>query len=342
MPDRRAGPALLCLGLLGLLSALLLPMDDGGGVFSSCPYLSVKGVTDAKGHKLSPKQLAEYDAAKHLPAQRAPSPAASTEAAAATGELKDDDLPLMTERELSRHDGQEPGRPLLLAVGQLVYDVGERGGRAFYGAGGAYAAFAGRACTRGVALPSLEPSDISDDITDFDAAQAKRVAHWIGFFRRKYRRVARLQPAATLGERREILREREHLREVAAEERARAKRVKVEAGGKRNFTAAELALHDGTDPSRKPLLLMAVGGHVLDVTPSASFYGVGRPRHVYAGKAVTRALTLQSVEEKDLNDFVDDFSVAKKVIMQQRVSWFLSKFVKVGDLVPAATSDSTA
>jgi hypothetical protein len=47
-----------------------------------------------------------------------------------------------------------------------------------YQPGDQYAAFAGRACTRGVALPSLKPEDIHDDIRDFTDAQHASVAYW--------------------------------------------------------------------------------------------------------------------------------------------------------------------
>ena len=53
-----------------------------------------------------------------------------------------------------------------LAYGGDVYDV--TSGAHFYGPGMAYAKFAGRACTRGVALPSLDDDDIHDGAAGLD------------------------------------------------------------------------------------------------------------------------------------------------------------------------------
>ena len=39
-------------------------------------------------------------------------------------------------------------------------------------------------------------------------------------------------------------------------------------------------------------ILLAIGGHVLDVTASAFLYGPGKPRWCYAGRAVGRASAL--------------------------------------------------
>jgi membrane-associated progesterone receptor component len=332
----RTGPKILAVGLVGLFAALLWQPAGEAGMLGSCPYLSGGGGGGAKGqHRPTPEQFSSYDAAQHLPQppQLVPESAPGDDA-----DVADADLPLMTERELARHDGRgDASLPLLLSVGRMVYNVGERGGLAFYGTGGAYHLFAGRACSRGVALPSLEPADISDDIGDFDAAQVKRLVHWTKFFRAKYRRVARLAPA-TDEERARLRRERER-REAAAralhEQREKAAtRANMLQGGGRVFSRAELALHDGTDAARELPLLLAVGGHVLDVSSSKYFYGPGSPRHVYAGRAVTRALTLQSTKLEDLGDRVDDLTVAQKATMQSRINYFLSKFPKVGVLAP--------
>ncbi len=77
---------------------------------------------------------------------------------------------------------------------------------------------------------------------------------------------------------------------------------------------------------------MAVGGHVIDVTKSSFMYGPKGPRHCYAGKAVTRALTLQSTNEQDLNDNVSDFTPEQLDTMRHRLDFFLKKFPKVGVL----------
>lgn len=79
------------------------------------------------------------------------------------------------------------------------------------------------------------------------------------------------------------------------------------------------------------------GGHVLDVSRSSYIFGPGKPRHVYAGRAVTRAATLQSVRPQDIEagDDTRDFDAAQRATMQQRISFFLGRYPKVGVLVGA-------
>jgi hypothetical protein len=57
---------------------------------------------------------------------------------------------------------------------------------------GPYHAFAGRACTRGVTLPSLQEEDISDDASDFTQAQLQKREEWTNFFLKKYVKVGSL------------------------------------------------------------------------------------------------------------------------------------------------------
>ena len=60
---------------------------------------------------------------------------------------------------------------LLVCLGGKAYDVTE--GARFYGPGSPYHQFAGRCCTRALALGSLERADLErgDDVADFTAAQ---------------------------------------------------------------------------------------------------------------------------------------------------------------------------
>eukprot|EP00937_MAST-01D_sp_MAST-1D-sp2_P006318 g6318.t1 len=236
-----------------------------------------------------------------------------------------------TERELAAFDGSQGAPGLYVAVGGLVFDVEANGagGRAFYGPGAGYAAFAGRACSRGVALPSLEEADVSDDVRDFDGKQRQRLEHWIRFFKRKYVCVGTLK-AASAAERADLAAERSARAGAARAARAAARRNNAAANTSRRFSAGDLASHDGQDPSLP--LLMAVGGHVFDVSASANLYGPGGPRGMYAGRAVTRALTLQSVRVGDLSDRIDDFSHAQRATMVRRIDFFLGRYPKVGVL----------
>jgi len=238
----------------------------------------------------------------HQSTAKPPAAAAATLRRFAEGELA-------TEGD-GRGSGAEPR--LLLAVAGEVFDV--TSGRPFYGDGGSYEAFAGRACGRGVALPSLEAADVSDDVSDFTPRQLKKLAYWVDFFRGKYPLVGTLEyderwavrratdspwaQALPLGVRRSPNHaardaEREAWRRAAAA--ARREKRKAEAPPRaalRDFTPAELALHDGSAPGRP--ICLAVGGVVLDVSERPRLFAPGGPRAVYAGRAVTRALALRS------------------------------------------------
>ena len=112
---------------------------------------------------------------------------------AAVDEVVEDECTIpemLTEDELESYNGTLPGKPVLLSLSGVVYDVSTGP----YHRGESYAAFAGRACTRGVALPSLKPSDISDDLEGFTDEQLAAVVHWEGFFREKYSAISRLVP----------------------------------------------------------------------------------------------------------------------------------------------------
>ncbi|NXX00600.1 NENF protein, partial [Larus smithsonianus] len=70
---------------------------------------------------------------------------------------------LFTEPELARYDGQQEGQPIYLAVKGVVFDV--TSGKEFYGKGAPYNALVGKDSTRGVAKMSLDPADLTHDIT---------------------------------------------------------------------------------------------------------------------------------------------------------------------------------
>ena len=91
-----------------------------------------------------------------------------------------------TEDELEAFDGVT--RPeIFLAYGGDVYDV--TSGAHFYGPGMAYAKFAGRACTRGVALPSLDDDEIHDGAA---GSRPAAVEKWRDHYRTKYPAVGTL------------------------------------------------------------------------------------------------------------------------------------------------------
>ena len=92
--------------------------------------------------------------------------------------------------ELGRYDGRDAGAPVLLAVRGRVYDVIR--GRAFYGPGGPYAAFAGRDCTRALALMSTDTIECIGDLTGLTPAELAQLDEWVERFERNYAAIGAL------------------------------------------------------------------------------------------------------------------------------------------------------
>ncbi|RQM16419.1 hypothetical protein KXD40_002775 [Peronospora effusa] len=95
-----------------------------------------------------------------------------------------EELPKFTLDELRLFDGSDEEKPILLAVGGKVLDVTT--GANFYGKGKSYNLFAGTACTRALALGSLDKEDINDDISGFDEEQMKELVETKEFYYGKY------------------------------------------------------------------------------------------------------------------------------------------------------------
>ncbi|XP_028293032.1 neudesin [Gouania willdenowi] len=70
---------------------------------------------------------------------------------------------LFTEDELQRYDGTEEHLPIYMAVKGVVFDVTL--GKEYYGKDAPYNALAGKDCTRAVAKMSLDPEDLTSDMT---------------------------------------------------------------------------------------------------------------------------------------------------------------------------------
>ncbi|XP_049724554.1 neudesin [Loxodonta africana] len=70
---------------------------------------------------------------------------------------------LFTEDELARYAGEQDDQPIYMAVKGVVFDV--TSGKEFYGRGAPYNALTGKDSTRGVAKMSLDPADLTHDIT---------------------------------------------------------------------------------------------------------------------------------------------------------------------------------
>ena len=96
----------------------------------------------------------------------------------------------LTAEELRRYDGSNVDLPILLAAKGVVYDVTR--GRDFYGRGGAYCAFAGVDCSRALAKMSLDPKDVSADVSDLTPDELKVLDDWVRKFDGKYPVVGKL------------------------------------------------------------------------------------------------------------------------------------------------------
>ncbi|ESO03388.1 hypothetical protein HELRODRAFT_173681 [Helobdella robusta] len=63
---------------------------------------------------------------------------------------------------LAKHDGSNPNLPILMAIKGVVFDVSS--GRGFYGKDGPYNALVGKDSSRAVAMMSLDPKDLNDNL----------------------------------------------------------------------------------------------------------------------------------------------------------------------------------
>ena len=99
------------------------------------------------------------------------------------------------------------------------------------------------------------------------------------------------------------------------------------ADGIYNLNPTELLDFKGHNFPQKPILI-AVGGKIFDVSDGAKFYGVGSPYNVFAGRVCTRALSLGSLDEKDINDDIDFDSDEVK----GQVKFYGEKYKEVGIL----------
>ena len=81
----------------------------------------------------------------------------------------------LTPSALRRHDGSNRALPILLAAKGVVYDVTR-----------------GRDCSRALAKMSLDPADVSRDVSDLTADELKTLDDWVVKFEAKYPAVGRV------------------------------------------------------------------------------------------------------------------------------------------------------
>jgi len=248
----------------------------------------------------------------------------------------------MTEDELEMYNGSQPDKPIYIALSGKVYDVSTA--LDWYGPKATYSAFAGRACTRGISLPSLKQEDIHDDVSDFTEEQLVNLKYWNDFFNEKYPVIAVLIPDDAEARANRI---RKHI-----ELKTKDIVPNVDKGipgsdssqyeGGRVFTELELRAYDGSAET-DGLIYLSFGGHVLDVSKSAFLYGKGMPRECYAGRIITRisARMIAKDNKPDSPCNEDDLQRGNEMIgltvqelsqLKKKVKFFLEKFDRVGRL----------
>ncbi|GKB41785.1 F-box/LRR-repeat protein, partial [Tanacetum coccineum] len=135
-----------------------------------------------------------------------------------------------------------------------------------------------------------------------------------------------------------------HERSRSFEEGMQPLKLPVQLG---EISEEELKGYDGNDV-KKPIL-MAIKGHIYDVSESRIFYGPGGPYALFAGKDASRALAKMSFEEKDLNGDLTGLGVFELEALQDWENKFMRKYVKVGSIKkpeltpePSTTTDRPA
>ncbi|XP_004082828.1 neudesin [Oryzias latipes] len=92
---------------------------------------------------------------------------------------------LFTEEELRQYDGSEEHHPIYMAVKGVVFDVTK--GKEFYGKNAPYNALTGKDSTRAVAKMSLNPEDLTSDITGLTEEQLQSLQNiFEGTYKAKY------------------------------------------------------------------------------------------------------------------------------------------------------------
>ncbi len=100
----------------------------------------------------------------------------------------------------------------------------------------------------------------------------------------------------------------------------------------RDYTLAELAGYDGTDPA-KPLLI-GIRGEVYDVTRGRSFYGPGGPYGMFAGKDCTRALGKMAFDDELFTGDLEGLDQDEIDKLDEWIEMFEGKYRRVGRLLP--------
>jgi len=97
----------------------------------------------------------------------------------------------VTEEDLAVYSGEDPKKPLLMAIKGQIYDVTQS--RMFYGPGGPYALFAGKDASRALAKMSFEKEDLTGDISGLGPFELEALQDWEYKFMSKYVKVGTIK-----------------------------------------------------------------------------------------------------------------------------------------------------
>jgi membrane-associated progesterone receptor component len=97
----------------------------------------------------------------------------------------------LTLEEMSKCTGDDPFRPILVAVKGNIYDVTEA--RNFYGPGGAYHVYAGREAARALGKMSLDESECTGELDDLTEKEKTTLEQWESKFSKKYKVVGQVR-----------------------------------------------------------------------------------------------------------------------------------------------------
>ena len=98
--------------------------------------------------------------------------------------------PLLTEEELSKHDGSNPNIPIYISILGRVYDVDK--GRRHYEVGSGYNVFAGRDSTPSFVTGVFSREKAIDDVKGLSPEEMLGIKEWLDFYRKDYTFVGKL------------------------------------------------------------------------------------------------------------------------------------------------------
>jgi len=102
----------------------------------------------------------------------------------------------LTIEELSKCNGMDPYRPLLVAIRGSIFDVSR--GVEFYGPGKPYGVYAGKEISRALGKMSLDLADCTGELDDLTEKQKTVLAQWEEKFNKKYPIVGEIVPSLVL------------------------------------------------------------------------------------------------------------------------------------------------